>query len=171
MEWARQYADANRHAMAEQTAAMLQSICGVKPNWETLISIDHNHVRLESVDGQSLWIHRKGAMPAHAGLPGLIPGSMGTASFHVEGRGCVASLNSSAHGAGRTLRRERARQVISDRDLARQMEGVWYDFRASGSLRSDAPGAYKDVTLVLRAQRELTRTLRTLRPVLNYKGR
>jgi tRNA-splicing ligase RtcB len=95
---------------------------------------------------------------------------MGSSSFHVEGRGEEAALCSSAHGAGRALSRTAAREKISERELRRQMTGIWYDFRLTERLRDEAPSAYKDIRAVLRAQRELVKVMRTLRPALNYKG-
>jgi tRNA-splicing ligase RtcB len=50
------------------------------------------------------------------------------------------------------------------------MEGVWYDSRLAGRLRDEAPSAYKDIRAVLRAQKEMVKVIRTLRPVLNYKA-
>ena len=73
--------------------------------WETVITTDHNHVSLEHHGGRELWVHRKGAMPAGLGESGVLPGSMGSLSFHVEGRGHEPALCSSAHGAGRALSR------------------------------------------------------------------
>src|SRR6185369_7798885 len=107
---------------------------------------------------------------AGAGECGVLPGSMGTLSFHVEGRGHEEALASSAHGAGRALSRTAARGKVSERELGRQMAGVWYDFRLAGKLRDEAPSAYKDIRAVLRAQKELVKVTRTLRPVLSYKG-
>jgi hypothetical protein len=78
---------------------------------------------------RELWVHRKGAMSAQQGQTGVLPGSMGSPSFHVKGRGCEQALCSSAHGAGRALSRGAARSKFSDRDFQRQMEGVWYDYR------------------------------------------
>jgi tRNA-splicing ligase RtcB len=95
---------------------------------------------------------------------------MGSASFHVEGRGSEEALCSSAHGAGRALSRTAARGKVTGRELRRQMEGVWYDSRLAERLRDEAPSAYKDIRAVLRAQRELVKVTRTVRPVLNYKG-
>jgi tRNA-splicing ligase RtcB len=95
---------------------------------------------------------------------------MGSFSFHVEGRGNEAALCSSAHGAGRALSRTAARAKVTERDLRRQMDGVWYDYRLSERLRDEAPSAYKDIKAVLRAQRDLVKVTRVLRPVLNYKG-
>ena len=50
------------------------------------------------------------------------------------------------------------------------MTGVWYDYRQAERLRDEAPSAYKDIRAVARAQRELVKVRRVLRPVLNYKG-
>jgi tRNA-splicing ligase RtcB len=168
--WARQFAAASRKAMAEETGKVLTRTLKCSISWETMIAIDHNHVTLERHGGRELWVHRKGAMSAQQGQPGVLPGSMGSPSFHVEGRGCEEALCSSAHGAGRALSRGAARSKFSDRDLRRQMEGVWYDYRLTGRLRDEAPAAYKDIRAVLKAQRELVKVVRTLRPVLNYKG-
>jgi tRNA-splicing ligase RtcB len=165
-ENARRYADASRRAMAEQAGRVL----GARLCWETLITTDHNHVAREHHGGRELWVHRKGAMPAGLGQSGVLPGSMGTLSFHVEGRGCEAALCSSAHGAGRKLSRTEARSRISERDLRREMEGIWYDSRLARELRDEAPSAYKDIRAVLRAQSELVKVTRTLRPVLNLQG-
>ena len=95
---------------------------------------------------------------------------MGTLSYHVVGRGCAAALCSSAHGAGRILSRTEARRSITTRDLQRQMSDVWYDFRQTSRLLDEAPSAYKDIRAVARAQRDLVKVVRVLRPVLNYKG-
>jgi tRNA-splicing ligase RtcB len=59
---------------------------------------------------------------------------------------------------------------VTDREFRRQMQGVWYDYRLSEKLRDEAPGAYKDIKAVLRAQRDLVKVTRVLRPLLNYKG-
>jgi tRNA-splicing ligase RtcB len=59
---------------------------------------------------------------------------------------------------------------IRPKDLERQMAGVWYASGAMSRLIDEAPGAYKDLDKVMRAQRDLVRIVRRLRPVLNYKG-
>jgi tRNA-splicing ligase RtcB len=168
--WARRFAEASRRAMAEEVGCVLARRLGARVCWETLITTDHNHVSLEHHGGRDLWVHRKGAMSARLGESGILPGSMGSLSFHVEGRGHEEALCSSAHGAGRALSRTAARGKVTERELRRQMEGVWYDSRLAGKLRDEAPSAYKDIRAVLRAQKELVKVTRTLRPVLNYKG-
>jgi tRNA-splicing ligase RtcB (3'-phosphate/5'-hydroxy nucleic acid ligase) len=168
--WARRFAAACRKAMAEEVSKVLRRTLNSELSWEMMIAIDHNHVALERHGERELWVHRKGAMSAQQGQLGVLPGSMGTLSFHVEGRGCEEALCSSAHGAGRALTRNAARTRFSERELRRQMEGVWYDYRLTGKLRDEAPAAYKDIRAVLKAERELVKVIRTLRPVLNYKG-
>jgi tRNA-splicing ligase RtcB len=167
---ARRFAAASRRAMAEEAGRALARRLGAHMCWETAITTDHNHVSLERHGGGDLWVHRKGAMSAQVGESGVLPGSMGTFSFHVEGRGHPEALCSSAHGAGRALSRAAAHGKVSEREFRRQMEGVWYDSRLTARLRDEAPSAYKDIRAVLRAQKELVRVTRTLRPVLNYKG-
>jgi tRNA-splicing ligase RtcB len=168
--WARRFASASRRAIAEETGRALARTIGAQIRWDTVITTDHNHVSLEHFDGRDLWVHRKGAMPARLGESGVLPGSMGSLSFHVEGRGHEAALCSSAHGAGRALSRTQARAQITERELRRQMKGVWYDCRIAEKLRDEAPSAYKDVRAVLRAQKDMAKITRTLRPVLTYKG-
>ncbi len=95
---------------------------------------------------------------------------MGTPSFHVAGRCHANALNSCSHGAGRRLSRSEAARKIGIHDLARQMGRVWFDRRRAAALRDETPVAYKDIRQVLRAQRELVRITRELRPLLSYKG-
>jgi tRNA-splicing ligase RtcB len=95
---------------------------------------------------------------------------MGSRSFHVEGRGCGEALCSSSHGAGRRLPRGEAARAISVRQLEHELRAVFFDRTRAAALRDEAPGAYKDIGAVMRAQRELVRVVRTLRPVLAYKG-
>ncbi len=167
--WARRFADASRRAMAQRVAEVLAQHGSGPPDQATLISIDHNHVQFEPHHGQTLLVHRKGAMPAETGAPGVIPGSMGTFSVHVLGRGNPDSLRSSAHGAGRKLSRHAARQRITKSDLRRQMQNVWFDAR-SQNLTEEAPRAYKDLRAVLTAQADLAQVTRRLRPLLVYKS-
>jgi tRNA-splicing ligase RtcB len=170
MEWALGYARANRAAILAAVVEILEGQFGARPVMESRIDCHHNFVRCECHLGERVWVHRKGALSAGDGEAGIIPGSMGSASYHVTGRGCAAALCSSSHGAGRALSREAARRVISVRELERQMRGVWFDRRMAGRLRDEAPGAYKEIGAVMRAQGELTRVVRVVRPVVSYKG-
>ncbi len=149
--------------MAKEVGRVVAARLGGQLRWETAITTDHNHVSFERHGGRDLWVHRKGAMPARLGESGVLPGSMGTLSFHVEGRGHEEALCSSAHGAGRALSRTAARGKVTGRELRRQMAGVWYDSRLTEQLRDEAPSAYKDIRAVLRAQKDLVKVTRTLR--------
>jgi tRNA-splicing ligase RtcB (3'-phosphate/5'-hydroxy nucleic acid ligase) len=170
VEWALSYAEANRLAMVSAARDVVERALCARADEASYVSCNHNHVRCETHSGEALWVHRKGAMSAAAGEPGLIPGSMGTHSFHVEGRGCEEALCSSAHGAGRRLSRTDARRTVKTRDVARELGRVFFDHRLSAGLREEAPSAYKDIGRVLRAQHDLVRVLRRLRPVLCFKG-
>lgn len=170
LDWARRYAAASRRAMAKETGKVIEDAIGARLDWEVSITTDHNHVALEQHGTRKFWVHRKGAMVLQAGELGVLPGSMGTLSFHVEGRGCEEALNSSAHGAGRAMSRSEAAKKISRAELQRQMKGVWFDWRLADSIRDEAPSAYKDIRAVLKEQHDLVKVRRTLKPLLNYKG-
>lgn len=170
VEWAVTYAEHSRLAMLRASESLLHELFGIRFDWDSLIHANHNHVRRETHFGRELLVHRKGALPAADGQAGVIPGSMGSASFHVTGRGCEQALCSSSHGAGRALSRGEAAERITPRQLAREMHSVWFDRRLSRQLCDEAPSAYKDVHAVMRAQRELTRIERELRPLISYKG-
>ncbi len=170
LAWALAFADLNRQAIARTVMDILGERLGVTAEPETWRSCHHNHVRREVHDGDALWVHRKGAIPAALDEPGLIPGSMGTASYHVSGRGVAASLTSSSHGAGRRFSRTEARRRISARAVVSQLGAVWFDHRAADALRDEAPTAYKPIDAVMRAQADLTRVVRRVRPRLSYKG-
>jgi tRNA-splicing ligase RtcB len=168
--WALEYAETSRLAMVAAVRGVMDRVLGAKADDASYVACNHNHVRREIHNSERLWVHRKGAISAAAGETGLIPGSMGTRSVHVEGRGVPEALSSSAHGAGRRLSRTDARRSLSTRDVHRELRGVWYDHRLTPGLREEAPSAYKDIDGVLRAQRELVRIVRHLRPVLSFKG-
>jgi len=170
VEWARAFADSNRRCMLNAIAGTMAELFGIASLPDTLLACDHNHVRRERHGERELWVHRKGAASASDGEAGIIPGSMGTRSFHVVGRGCVDALRSSSHGAGRAMSRSDARRRIPTRKLIQQLGEVWFDERLADKLCEEAPSAYKDIDAVFRAQRELTRVVRRLTPVLAYKG-
>lgn len=104
------------------------------------------------------------------GVPGVLPGSMGSPSYHVEGRGNPEALCSAAHGAGRSMSRADARRRISTRAFEREVASVWFDRRIANKLREEAPSAYKDIGEVMKAQRDLVKVTRRVTPVLAYKA-
>jgi len=169
-EWAARYARLNRDVLLRAASSVLADVLGAEPDDASLIACDHNHVRIEQHGGARLCVHRKGAMSLPAGTLGILPGSMGTSTFHIEGRGNGDALSSSAHGAGRCLSRSEARRHIGVKQLLEEAAGVWFDHRLAAGLCEEAPSAYKDVGAVVRAQRDLARVVRRLEPVLVYKA-
>lgn len=165
------FARANR-ARCLQAAidAFVEVLGDVEIDEATRTDVVHNFVRRERHGDEDLWVHRKGAASAREGEPGIIPGSMGTETVHVTGRGHEPALTSSSHGAGRCLARGEAMRRISRQRLERELRSVLYEHRLAERLRDEAPGAYKDLGKVLRAQRDLVRIVRRLRPLLAYKA-
>jgi len=170
LAWALAYADENRRALLAAVSAVLAEAAGVAPDPTSTVTCHHNFARAEVHDGTTYWVHRKGAISAALDEPGLIPGSMGTASYHVAGRGHGPALCSSSHGAGRRFSRGAARRQISAGSVEKQLVGVWFDHRLVDGLRDEAPAAYRDIGRVMQAQRELTRIVCKVRPRLVYKG-
>ena len=170
VRWALEYAAANRAAMMQSVIDIMATGFGVETDRSSLVLCHHNFVERERIGDRRYWVHRKGVISAKQGEPRLVPGSMGTPSFHVEGRGNEASLFSSSHGAGRAMSRGLARRRISVRALEKQMQHVWFDQRVASRLVDEAPAAYKDISAVMRAQKSLTRIRRKLIPLLSFKG-
>lgn len=168
--WARSFAELNRRALVDAVVDILADVLGAEPDEATRVDGDHNHVLCEEHEGRALYVHRKGAQRAGEGEPGIVPGSMGTATFHVEGRGHMAAYQSCAHGAGRVFSRGDARRRISRKQLREETKGVFFDRRLENRLRDEAPSAYKDIGRVMRAQSQLVRVIRRLEPVLVFKG-
>jgi len=170
VEWALQYAAQNRRAMLHMVGELVSVLWSVDLDESSLIQSDHNHIRREVHFGHDLWVHRKGAQSAMIDEPGVIPGSMGTSSYHVTGRGCQASLRSCSHGAGRRMSRNEARRTITAKTFRREMGGVFFDVAKSPSILDESPSAYKNIRTVMKAQRRLVKITRSLQPLLSYKG-
>jgi tRNA-splicing ligase RtcB len=169
MLWAQDYARANRDQMMDN--AMREVFAFLGHGRETRrINCHHNFTQREVHNGLETWITRKGAIKADIGDLGVIPGSMGTRSYIVSGKGNEASWTSCSHGAGRRHSRTKAKKLYTAADLAEQMAGkVWLSKRA-GKLVDEIPAAYKDIDQVMADQADLVEVRHTLHQVLNYKG-
>jgi tRNA-splicing ligase RtcB len=169
MLWAQEYARANRDQMMDN--ALREVLDAIGHGSETRrVTCHHNFTQREVHNGVELWITRKGAIKADTGDLGVIPGSMGTRTYIVRGKGNPESWTSCAHGAGRRHSRTKAKKLFTTKDLARQMMGkVWLADRA-GQLVDEIPAAYKDVEQVMADQADLVEVLHALHQVLNYKG-
>src|SRR5690606_35837100 len=103
--WAQRFAALNRDEMMDRVIGALEHFLDAAVQVEQDINCHHNYTAVEEHFGRRLWVSRKGAIHAGAGVPGLIPGSMGTASYVVVGKGDATSLTSAPHGAGRAYSR------------------------------------------------------------------
>ena len=169
MLWAQDYARANRDQMMDNAMREVFAFLGFGRETQR-INCHHNFTQREVHNGTELWITRKGAIKADVGDLGVIPGSMGTATFIVSGKGSEASWTSCSHGAGRRHSRTKAKKLFTTADLAEQMRGkVWLATRAD-ALVDEIPSAYKDIDQVMADQADLVEVRHTLRQVLNYKG-
>ena len=169
MLWAQDYARANRDQMMDNAMREILAFFGTGRETRR-INCHHNFTEREVHDGRELWVTRKGAIRAGADDLGVIPGSMGTATYIVAGKGNAQSWRSCSHGAGRRYSRTKAKKLFDASDLAEQMAGkVWLSDRAA-SLIDEIPAAYKDIDQVMADQADLVTVLHTLRQVLNYKG-
>jgi tRNA-splicing ligase RtcB (3'-phosphate/5'-hydroxy nucleic acid ligase) len=168
LDWAQRYAEANREAMLRLVhGAVARTLRRKVPVLQT-IRCHHNYVAEERHFGESVLVTRKGAIRAGAKEWGIIPGSMGTGSFIVEGRGNPDAYESASHGAGRRMSRNQARKTFSVADLAAQTAGV--ESRKDAGVVDEIPGAYKDIAAVIAAQTDLVVVRAELKQVLCVKG-
>lgn len=169
MLWAQSYAAASRARMNREVVRSLFDTVGHGDPVRT-INCHHNFTQLENHGGVDMWITRKGAIRARSGDEGIIPGSMGTSSYVVSGRGNPASYDSCAHGAGRRMSRTRARRELTGASLSDVMAGRTWNSDRADALVDEHPAAYKNIDAVMDAQRDLVDVRHVLTQVLNYKG-
>ncbi|QKJ18474.1 RtcB family protein [Microbacterium hominis] len=168
LRWAQHFALLNREEMMDRVARQLGELMGEAVIEEERINCHHNFTESERHFGKQVWVSRKGAIQADAGRPGLIPGSMGTASYVVEGLGNPLSLNSSPHGAGREYSRSAARRAFTHAQLREAMTGI--EFRDTDAFIDEIPQAYKPIDRVMADAADLVSVRHTLRQLVNVKG-
>ena len=170
MLWAQDYARINREVMVDTVVSQFGELLGRPVEVMERINCHHNFCEMEHHHGHNLWVTRKGAIRARIGDLGVIPGSMGTRSYIVEGLGSAASYQSCSHGAGRRLSRGQARRELDLAGLRAQMAGKAWNDRDAESLIDEDPRSYKDIDQVMDDQRDLVGIRHTLTQILNYKG-
>lgn len=168
VEWAQDYALTNRREMLRLVVEAMRPHLPLFSLSDEAINCHHNYIARETHQGEKLFITRKGAIAAHAGQLGIIPGSMGAKSFIVRGLGNPESFCSCSHGAGRKMSRTEAKRRFNRFDLAAQTDGV--ECRKDGGVVDEIPGAYKDIDRVMAQQTDLVETVHTLKQVLCVKG-
>jgi tRNA-splicing ligase RtcB len=169
LRWAQHFALLNREEMIDRVADALAGHMRTDGTPEReRINAHHNFTQQERHDGVDLWVTRKGAIEARKGQAGLIPGSMGTASYVVVGKGNPESLNSSPHGAGRVHSRGSARRTFTRAQLEKAMAGI--EWRHTDAFLDEIPAAYKDIDVVMRDAEDLVEIRHTLHQLVNVKG-
>jgi tRNA-splicing ligase RtcB len=169
VQWAQDFARANRELMMRATVAAMQASLGIA--FETgvvAVNCHHNYVAREQHFGESVLVTRKGAVRAREGDLGIIPGSMGAKSFIVRGKGNPESFMSCSHGAGRKMSRAAAKKTFTLADHAAATAAV--ECRKDEGVLDETPGAYKAIDDVMAAQEDLVEIVHTLRQVLCVKG-
>ncbi|MGN7968530.1 RtcB family protein [Microbacterium sp. 22296] len=168
LRWAQHFALLNREEMMDRVANQLGRFLDTPVEERERINCHHNFTESERHFGTQVWVSRKGAIMADAGRPGLIPGSMGTASYVVEGRGNPVALNSSPHGAGREYSRSAARKTFTHEQLREAMTGI--EYRDTDAFIDEIPQAYKPIDRVMADAADLVTIRHTLRQIVNVKG-
>jgi tRNA-splicing ligase RtcB (3'-phosphate/5'-hydroxy nucleic acid ligase) len=170
LRWAQQFALANREEMMDRFRQSFAHWMRVDPEDVELerVNTHHNYSATERHADKDVWVTRKGAVDAHRGVMGVIPGSMGTRSYIVRGKGNPASLCSAPHGAGRRFSRSEARRRFTAADLAVRMKGI--EYRHGEAWVDEIPDAYKPIDVVMQDSTDLVEVVTTLRQVVNVKG-
>lgn len=185
LHWSQAYAYGNRERMVDVVLAEVwkavkrpeaggdETVTPARARRELaqeVVNCHHNYTARERHGDEELLVTRKGAIRARSGDLGIIPGSMGTGTYLVRGRGSAEAFDSAPHGAGRAMSRTQARKRFTGADLtARMGTRTWLSDRAA-KLVDEIPDAYKDVDRVLADSADLVEVVHRLRAVLNYKG-
>lgn len=169
VEWAQAYAAENRRQMLAATLATVSRVLR-RPvtTGEEAVNCHHNYVARERHFGDEVLVTRKGAVRARRGELGIIPGSMGTRSFIVRGKGNPDSFCSCSHGAGRAMSRNEAKRRYTPADHERATAGV--ECRKDADVIDETPMAYKPIDAVMAAQQDLVEIVHTLKQVVCVKG-
>jgi tRNA-splicing ligase RtcB len=169
LTWAQRFAYLNRAEMMDRFLHQFAHRTGTDMGIESdRINCHHNYTRPEKHAGKDVWLTRKGAVHAAEGVRAVIPGSMGTRSYVVEGKGSASGLNSAPHGAGRRFSRAEARKRYTQDDLRERMVGI--EYRDSAEFIDEIPDAYKSIDVVMEDARDLVTVLHELRQIMNVKG-
>ena len=168
MQWAQEYAMENRKAMMESVMRVMHKLLPPFSLGKMAVNCHHNYTEIENHFGANIFVTRKGAVRARTGDLGIIPGSMGTRSYIVEGLGNKDSFNSCSHGAGRVMSRTKARHTFTVDDLEEQTKGV--ECRKDADVLDEIPGAYKSIDKVMEDQVDLVRPIHVLKQVVCVKG-
>jgi tRNA-splicing ligase RtcB len=168
LRWAQRFAFENRAEMMHRLQDCFADWVGGPVEAAQVINCHHNYTERERHFGKEVWLSRKGAIDASAGVWGLVPGSMGTRSYVVQGKGNRLALNSCPHGAGREYSRHAARRRFTVTDLRAAMGDI--EYRDTDAFVDEIPAAYKDIDVVMKDADDLVEVRHVLRQIVNVKG-
>ncbi len=169
VQWAQGFARANRELMMDAAVAALHEAVPKAFTCDCeAVNCHHNYVSWERHYGENVMVTRKGAVDAHEGVMGIIPGSMGAKSFIVSGKGNREAFCSCSHGAGRAMSRGQAIRTFTLADHEAATAGV--ECRKDEGVLDETPAAYKSIDAVMAAQSELVEIVHTLKQVVCVKG-
>lgn len=170
MNYCVDFALANRKLMMERIREIFFAL-PMTVAFDSIINIAHNYAAKEKHFGKEVFVHRKGATLADDGTIGIIPGSQGTRSYIVKGKGNIQSFKSCSHGAGRKMGRKQAERELNLEEEVKKLDdlGVLHGIRGVKQL-DEAPGAYKDIDVVMKNQEDLVDVLVELTPLGVVKG-
>lgn len=170
MNYCIEFALQNRKLMMERVKEAFTEVIPTV-EFSNFINKPHNFAALETHYGEKVMVHRKGATRAEKGEWGMIPGSQGTSSYLVIGKGNPLSFNSCSHGAGRIMSRAQARRTLDLDEEKAQLEelGVIHALRHKRDL-DEAPGSYKDIEEVMALQQDLVEIEVELKPLAVIKS-
>lgn len=161
---ASKYASESRKHMLRSLLTTLDKYTYGRVANNDVIDVPHNYATID----KGIALHRKGAVSAMKGQVGIIPGSMGTATYVTVGKGNKESLYSSSHGAGRRMSRSQAKKNISLDDFSESLSGT-YSSATAGTI-DESPQAYKDIDTVISQQADCISIKHVLKPILTIKG-
>ena len=172
MDFCVEFAKLNREVMMDKILETLnETFPKFNIEYDAIINIPHNYVAIENHFGQNVYIHRKGATKAYEGQLGIIPGSQGTKSYIVKGKGELMSFKSCSHGAGREMGRKQAKRELNLEAEKKILDdqGIIHGMRNLDDL-DEAPSAYKNIDVVMENQKDLVQIVEELKPIAVIKG-
>ena len=177
MAGAANYAWANRQLIAHRVREAFQTVFGKSSGpLRQIYDVAHNIAKYESFAGKEYCVHRKGATRAYPKQPVLIPGSMGTASYVLQGthQSMAETFGSICPGAGRVMSRKQALRTFEAADVLKELEQKKVQIYAASKqgIVEEAPQVYKNIHNVVNIveQAGLATKVAKLKPLAVIKG-
>ncbi len=178
MSAAANFAFVNREAITHKVRSVFEKVLGKQAErlgMKLVYDVAHNIGKWET-HGKKVFVHRKGATRSFPGTPVIIGGSMETGSYLLIGTDAALkkSYGSTAHGSGRTMSRQKAKQLVHGEKLWQEMKskGIYVKAHSFSDLAEEAGFAYKNISDVIQSIESagLSKPVAYFRPIGNIKG-